>query len=401
MIQYISYSGHKFYGVDNMKNSTLKSPFSLDEFIVNVIDLSEEKLWRNDSDDGLLTINSLDDFISLKTMIQNSSKTKILLVLPKNYTFEYSILMSGKYYERVPLKNELNELRKLLNYISPEKIPDLVYERTKTQIKNIKLQADFYFKTTENILTRSFLSEKPTTIERNGFYLSTVQFNDEYELKMFLKEIKLIDEKEEKEPEWLNIIDMFDDVKQKETIKQAKSTIEEQEKIIDASKAKLSRNKRYKSILYTHSNELVDVVFEIFEEMLEIDLSSFVDLKKEDLSFEIDNDVFIVEIKGLSSNVKMNNLSQLDRHYSDYIDTYSDKSDSNIYKLLVVNHQRMFPIQERKEIHDNQINAAINKYEQLIIETTELLKLFENFKNGEIEKFDVIELLKKKGKLIV
>ena len=44
--------------------------------------------------------------------------------------------------------------------------------------------------------------------------------------------------------------------------------------------------------------------------------------KKEDFNFEIDDKVFIGEIKGVTSNVKNANVSQLDTHVQNYIDEH-------------------------------------------------------------------------------
>ena len=66
-----------------------------------------------------------------------------------------------------------------------------------------------------------------------------------------------------------------------------------------------------KSVLYTNGDELVQVVFEILEELLGCDLSQFVDLKKEDFLFTIEDTTFIGEIKGVNSNVKNPNITQL------------------------------------------------------------------------------------------
>ncbi len=81
--------------------------------------------------------------------------------------------------------------------------------------------------------------------------------------------------------------------------------------------------------------------------------------------------------------MKSSNLSQLDHHYLEYIENKEIYVD-NIFKLLIMNHQKKKTPEDRESIHQNQINDAVNKYGSLIIETPELLKLYEMKINGEI-----------------
>lgn len=80
-------------------------------------------------------------------------------------------------------------------------------------------------------------------------------------------------------------VKMFDDVKQLETIQMTKQEISDLEDRIEKAETQLNENKRMKSILYTQSDELVEVVFEIFKEMLNVDLSRFEDKKKKIFHF--------------------------------------------------------------------------------------------------------------------
>mgnify|MGYP000355684638 CR=1 FL=1 len=111
----------------------------------------------------------------------------------------------------------------------------------------------------------------------------------------------------------------------KQKISEWQNEVEKIENDIECSQNKLADNMRLKSILYTSGDRLVEVVFEILEELMGCDLSGFVDNKKEDFLFEIDDNVFIGEIKGVRHNVKNENISQLDVHFQGYLDEHEEK----------------------------------------------------------------------------
>ena len=97
---------------------------------------------------------------------------------------------------------------------------------------------------------------------------------------------------------------------------------------------KLKENLRYKSILYSNGDDLVRVVFEILENILDCDLSKFEDIKKEDFLIKKDNYTFIGEIKGVTSNVKNEHISQVDVHYQKYMDKLNEEKIQERVKEL-------------------------------------------------------------------
>ena len=190
---------------------------------------------------------------------------------------------------------------------------------------------------------------------------------------------------------------MFDDNMQYQVISDNNQIIEESNKRITDALKVIEKNKRYKSILYTTGEELVQVVLEILEEMLGCNLKDFVDEKKEDFMFEIDGHVFLGEIKGVKHNIKNENVSQLDVHYQTYLDDYPEK-DGEVSAILIMNHQRNKPIEQREPVHESQIRLA-NRNGSLIISTPILLKLFEGYVNGTYTREQCMDLLKGKGLL--
>ena len=85
----------------NITVSKLSAPKSLDEFELNVIDLSYDDLWENDSD-TYKCINSQNDLISIQTMVEKKSSAKIIYAFPQNVTFYYDLYrgMNSRYLKK-------------------------------------------------------------------------------------------------------------------------------------------------------------------------------------------------------------------------------------------------------------------------------------------------------------
>ena len=170
------------------------------------------------------------------------------------------------------------------------------------------------------------------------------------------------------------------------------------EEQIKLSKEVLNSNSKYKSILYTTGDELVDVFKEILSDMLGIDLSGFVDEKKEDFNFELNGKIYIGEVKGVNHNVKRENVSQLDLHVNGYLDDNTDKTQNDIVALLIINHQKNKDPKDREPVNGQQVKLA-EKYGSLIVETTMLLELYSDYKAGTITRDAIIELFDQVGLL--
>ena len=185
---------------------------------------------------------------------------------------------------------------------------------------------------------------------------------------------------------------MFDDIRQIDVIRESREKIQEAQNAIKAAEDIMSQNERYKSILYTSGDKLVEVVLDILGQMLGYDFSVFEDKKKEDFLAEIGDDVFIGEIKGVNHNVKSENVSQLDVHYQSFLED-SGKSENHVFALLIMNHQKNKDLTKREPVHENQVKLA-KRNGSLIIDNFVLLKLFEKYKSEEISREYCMQLLK-------
>ncbi|MEW7916517.1 hypothetical protein [Enterococcus avium] len=393
-IQYVGLSNLDIDSLDknvSVTQSTLREPRDLDDFDFNFIDLNFTDIWvKLPSSFQTIADQYVSDFATLRKMLQKT-KSKILISIPQSPIAQYSI------------KDYLDRFSEVFSILSPRMV-EIDYGRTSSVINEVEANSDFSFCNLHpdtNIITSSIKSNKPTSICIDNLYYTTLDIEDYKYLKNFLIAAKLISLNYEEVPSWLKEVKMFDDEEQIENILLSEQRIAEAKKEIEISQDILKDNQRMKSILYTQSDELVDVVFKIIEEILDVDLSQFDDKKIEDIAFQIEGETFIGEIKGVTSNVKTPNLSQLDNHFTNFVEEHPEINEENIYKLLIINHQRKRPIDDRDPVDIKQIETARKKYGSLIIETRELLRVLENYRSGNLTRENILEMFTQTGILKV
>ncbi len=392
MIQILTYSGDEAdLGGDAVVVNRLHNARSLDEFEINIVDLSSKYFWYSKSNNQ--SIELINDLKSLSIMIENSCISKIIIMLPQNEIFQYCYAC-GQYQSQCELKNMIASMKNhiLSELYAPIETLNIAYENTSTSVGRQLATAAFYFNNvTDNVLTRSVKSNKATTIKLGGIIISTLKLKDNEEVAAFLKTIGLIQDKQES-PDWMEEISMFDDEKQIDIIMHNRTKIQEAESNIEEAKRIIDKNNEYKSILYTNGDRLVTVVLEILERMLGCDFSEFEDLKSEDFLATINGLTFIGEVKGVNHNVKSENIAQLDRHYQGYLDNNPDADEEKICALLIINHQRNKPVTDREVVHERQV-ALAKRNGSLIVDTYTLLKLFEKYLSHEKTREECISIL--------
>lgn len=397
-IQIITHSGKEVkYDKNGIQQNSIHDIQALDEFDINVIDLSAKTLWQCNRN-STQSINSISDFSSISEMISSSEKSRIVIMYPQNGDFRYKEYGVQRSEELKNMLDEVSEkiLSKLFRPLASIKI---AYENTRTQLRTNEFAASFYFKNMKNILLKSARSNKATVVSINNIILSTLFIDNFEKLIDLLTELGLLNDKQEK-PDWFSEIKMFDDNLQEEIIRESKEKIDMEQKKIAQAQVAIESNNRLKSILYTTGDELVEVIFEIFQEILECDLSEFVDLKKEDLLIETEEVIFIGEIKGVTSNVKSTNITQVDTHFYDYLETHEEVDENKLKALLIINHQRNKAVSDREPIMGQQINLA-KRNNSLIIETNTLLKVLELYRNNIVTKEEIISVFKENAGLLI
>lgn len=413
-VQVITNNNLHFEENQNLKFSPLSEPQSLDEFDINLIDLSSEDLWYNDKQTPE-TINKINDIINIARMVERKSKSVVIYMFPKNTSYHYYKL-SGEYSN----EKELKHLPNLIRFVCHSAIPQgnhikehLVYENTTTKIAEQEYKASFFFDELleknpirpdflwAKPLTKSQCSEKPTTISfGNDIYHTTLDvLETKDKLDNFLKYL-FPDKSIEEKPEWIKEIKILNDEKLLNTIEECKQEISKLNNRIADANNQLQENERIKSILYSNGEQLVEVVFSILDKIFSCNLNKFVDEKKEDFIIKKEKYTIIGEIKGITSNIKNEHISQTDVHYQGYMDKIQEEGKKeNVYQVLIINPLRNKPVNERDSVHETQINLA-NRNHCLIIETKTLLKLYEKFVTGEISVEDCEKLFTEKQGLL-
>ena len=395
-IQIINYNGTSDF--ENIFTfSKLSEPKSLDEFDINIIDLRSKELWRYYEREPS-NINAINDLLHLKIMMVRSKHAASVIVLPQNILFSYDYNGYQKVYSYyIELKNNLDAITEyILPQLIPKPIPMLFYENTTTIINGTEFTASFYFQEhSPDIGVTTSISYKITSCKFDDkFYLTTLDiFSNKDSLMAFLKECNLISDKEEY-PQWLLDYKILNDKELQNLITEKETLIENAKKEIVAAKSILDSNLEYKSILFTNGDSLANQIFKILEAILGIDLSGFLDKKNEDFLIEMSDDFeFIGEIKGVTSNVKREHISQLEDHYQGRLDDLGEDSQKEIKALLIINPLRKTPINDREPIHDTQINLAIRN-ESLIITTKSILDIYELFTSDKLTSDKCIEMFR-------
>ena len=216
-----------------------------------------------------------------------------------------------------------------------------------------------------------------TCCKKDNLFLTTLDILTDEELQLFLEKIGLKATSDTEAPDWMNKVMLFDDAEQ-------------------------SKNIEENEVQIKCCEDLVEVVKDIFSEIFYVDFSGFKDKKKEDFAFTLNDKIFIGEIKGVNQNIKTTNLAQLDLHFTNFIEERADDLDeNNIHKLLVMNHQKDNDLKDRIPVDQQQIDMAKNKYESLIIETVELLEMYDKFIQGEMTQKECFDLICQNGILKV
>ena len=371
----------------NIIVSTFNHHNAFNSFDFNVIDFNKKCLWDYDT---VRNEYNADSFLnSLKDSVcEANDKTKFIFLIPQNLKIDVDIVNQDY------LSNHRDLVENYFHQVSAINF-SLILGSNITEIEDNGVSADFYFKKSnffEIIKTNS--NGDATIIQKDNFILTTLHIIDLSSLNFLINEINTFNKKIEA-PVWLDDFKFFRDRDQLNLIEIYENQIKNIDEKISVAKAILNENNKFKSVLYTNEDALVDVVFEILEELLDCDLSGFVDVYDEDFFIEKGDISFIGEIKGVGSNAKNQHLSQLNDHSEKKGDMLKKEGIvPNLKQILIINTFRNMPMDERPEIEEETINKAKNMYGSLIIKTVDLLNLFEMFKKGFITSDEITERFK-------
>ena len=377
-IQLITYPPINIDNFPNIEIARFNGFYSLDSFDYNLIDLNISELLNYNFQNHTFTKEK--DFQSLKINLDDSKDCKIILALPQNLYFT----------NKGEIKNNLNKVYAHISKFYTLSEFKLIFGKNNTKIGGNELNADFYlsdFSQDCELITKND-NGNVTSIQYEDIIYTTLKFENEYDIYSFIQFVEELNNEIEA-PAWFSEVKMFDDEEHLQLIEENSNKINELQLEIDNALNKLDKNNEYKSILYKQSKPLEDSVRAILQELLSYDLSDFVDIGEEDFLIKFDNVTFIGEIKGVGKNITNNHLSKLDLHFTRRQDKVPNE---NLKPILIVNRFINRPPEDREPINHQQIEFAETKYKCLIIDSYELLKLFEKFKNHEITTEEIIQI---------
>ena len=367
--------------------STFERPKSFDEFDINVIDLNSPNLWSFSLEDQKCN-RAIYCIKTLKEIMKNSKKSISIILMPANT--KVSLLRSGGLTAQTIL---IKDIIKQINYELCEltlSYARLRYEISTTTIDEQDFYSDFVFDDVDYETIKRSNGGKSTIIKYNERLYSTTLLikNTANDLGILISFI-LSRFKKSDIPDWFNSLEYFDDA----ALKNKRSELLDIYRQIENIDRQINKNNKFKSILYSTGDELVGVVKEILVDIFKLTDSHFTDVKKEDFRFEFEDVNFMVEIKGINTNVKNSNIAQCKKHVTDLIAEDDTKSPGNVKGLLIVNPQRDIEPGKREPIHANQISYAKSEG-ILIITTLELLKLYQAYTKDEVVSNKCFETFK-------
>ena len=383
------------YGGNTIIYTNFSVPKAFDDFDINIITFQSSKIWycKKSKFDQ---VNIIRDLLSIGKIVADTNKSPIVYCFPQNYNciYEYSNV-SQKYSKIVPLKDIINCIIKenLVAVDDDFKYLDVIFSRTSTKCNGNNLNADFYFNCYKDAITFSEKSKKKTTLKlSNKTYITAlnIKTDDIENVFNFLKEIGLIG-KDNAVPEWLKQYCFYNDKEQNQKIEENNKKIQILKTEIDQCQEQLNDNLYYKQILVEQSSALVERIFNILQIIVDCNLKEFEDKKREDFLIKKEQVTFIGEIKGVTSNIKSEHVSQLDVHCQSYLDDLAEsRQTENVKGILIMNPFRTKPVEAREEVNNKQI-ALAKRNGSLIITTAQLLNIFERFIQNEFDSDAVIK----------
>lgn len=156
------------------------------------------------------------------------------------------------------------------------------------------------------------------------------------------------------------------------------------------------KNNYYKALLYLQGDELVHVVKEVLQEMLNVTIDDY-DEKKQDLFFKLDDINIFVEVKGINTSVKRQNVSQAKNHVRDFAakhKIYASDVDKYCKGLLIINPFDKNTLQATidKDFYSNEVIDDLNYENICAIDTYTLLNYYSKWKsnNNSVNLKDII-----------
>lgn len=406
-IQYITYSGaHKRFAGEGIFLSSFVNPRSFDEFDYNVIDLNSPYIWSNKGS-SYQQIAFANDFKVLARLAEGSQVGKTVVVLPQDLNFRYHYLPNTayKYSKNISLSRILPTLTNLIEPLLPIPVP-IVPANGESRygdevfVNAFALGGDF---PEGNILSRTALGDVTTVALGERFYVTGFLLENARDLFAFLQGLEghtlaavpvgAARQEAKALPAWLDEVPFFDDGIQLEIIRKAQAEIAQAEQV-------LAEHRQEKALLAADGERFFELVFDTFQKVTGIALNHITAMQKGKGFFDVyyQGEVYLVDVFSSESGFDSRMILVAKKHYQEYLKHHPKAKNFHIHRILLVNTQCHLPVKERKSPAIHLVQQA-EEEGLTLVDSYNLLRLYEQVKSGGREQAEALEMLKAQGYL--
>lgn len=371
---------------------------AFDAYDLTIIDFQDSNIWRNQKR-STQSINESNDLRSITTAMDRSQNCKIAVLYPQNYVFQYEweYISNGKYgyKKKCSLKDMLVNVKDDILYNFFPEYVNLVFGKSVTKIDDIDFLSDFHIDsgTNQRLRTLCCSEAKGATVVAldDAHFFTTLDINAN-NLESFVKMI-LGKEEEAELPWWLDEITYLDEMELRQDLERKIALKQQVLEDISSLQANLESYKDVKSIVCIKDRALELKIRSMLQEMLG-DESDYEDTKKEDYSISHEEVEYIFEIKGATGGLKRQHLSRTNDHVQIKLDSFEEAGlEKKVKGVLIFSDNIEKNPQERDKYPETQVKLA-DRDELLVIPTTAFLRIYEDYKRGEMDTnkfFDLID----------
>lgn len=380
--------------------SSFTKPAAFDAFDLTVINLQQSDLWRN-TRNSCSTLSSSADMDTISQMMSESSSSKMLILLPQNYSFLYNYSNGSRYSgsgyrSRRPLKDIIDSLSgELLRPLLGLSLP-LAFGLSTTQVAGREFSSDFHLQRTATCdyptLTTSIAGDSTSFQISERLYATTLLAEDNDALLKLCDALSILPDEQEELPEWLNDVSYLDEKDLRSRRADITSKISRLEKERNAIDDKLNAYREKKSILCIKDSALEDCVRGMLSEILRVP-NDFEDTKEEDFRYETEDAVYLFEIKGSVGGLKRQHVSKTNDHVQICSDDLEDSGQTKRVKgTLVFSSQINNPPISKDPYPQHQLTLA-EREEIGILPAETLLRCYEASVQGSLSPDEFISLI--------
>lgn len=380
--------------------SSFSEPSAFDAFDLVVINLQQSDLWRN-TRDSYSSLNSSADINSIAQMISESSSSKVLILLPQNYTFNYNYVRGSRYSSdgfrsRKPLKDIIDSLgRELLRPLLGTYLP-LAFGLSTTQVAERKLSSDFHLQRAAACelptLTTSVAGDSTSFQISERLYATTLLVEDNDALLQLCSTLGLLPDEQEEFPEWLDDVPFLDEEELRSKRRVITDKISELNREQDAINSRLNAYEEKKSILCIKDSALEDRVRGMLAEILHVP-NDFEDTKEEDFRYETEDAVYLFEIKGSVGGLRRQHISRTNDHVQICSDDLEDSGQAKRVKgILIFSSQINNPPIDKDPYPQQQLTLA-EREEIGVMSAKTFLRCYEASMRGLLSPDEFISLI--------